>query len=100
VNSYFSILIVIVIAVSITVTIVFSIPSEPEKLSYLPQEVIQRNDSEKETIVLGCEKAYPDLCIPKHQTEISCENILEKSFVVKYDDPNNLDPDKNGLGCE
>jgi hypothetical protein len=31
---------------------------------------------------------------------LTCENIIERSFNVTHNDPNNFDPDGNGIGCE
>lgn len=80
----------------------YSIPFEQEqpKLSYTSDSIIKRMNVIEDTSVFSCEKSYPDLCIPKGETALTCENILEKSFTVKHDDPNNLDPDGNGIGCE
>jgi len=74
---------------------------QQEKMSYLPKAVIQRMTTEESnSVVIGCEKSYPDLCIPKGEITLTCENIMERSFNVTHDDPNNLDPDGNGIGCE
>ncbi len=80
----------------------YSIPFEHEqsKLSYTIESLTERMNDQEGTFVFSCEKSYPDLCIPKGNTALSCENILEKSFNVTHNDPNNLDPDKNGIGCE
>lgn len=71
-----------------------------KSISYTQENVIDRFPVSSNTSVFGCEKSYPDLCIPKGEIFLTCENVLEKSFVVKHDDPNNFDPDGNGLGCE
>lgn len=91
---------VVIITIAIVVIGFYSIPSEKQKLSYSRDATIERNNSGESVTILGCEKSYPDLCIPKGNTELSCNEMLEKSFVVKHDDPNNFDPDKNGIGCE
>ena len=89
-----------VVSIAIVVIGFYSIPTEKQKLSYLLDAVIERNTGEDAMNILGCEKSYPDLCIPKGMVELTCYNVLEKSFTVKHDDPNNFDPDKNGIGCE
>jgi len=90
----------IIISIIIIVIGYYSIPFEQQKMSYLPNAVIERMDNGEEMIAIGCEKSYPDLCIPKGDTNLSCESIIERSFNVTYDDPNNFDPDGNGIGCE
>ena len=76
------------------------IPFDQQKMSYSPNAVIERMNDGEEIFVMGCEKSYPDLCIPKYDITLTCENIIERSFNVTHDDPNNLDPDGNGIGCE
>jgi len=103
----------IAIAAILTSTVIiaigyYSIPFEQEqpKLSYKIDAIVERleeqeNTNEKENMnVFGCEKSYPDLCIPKGEITLTCKNTLERSFNVTHDDPNNLDPDGNGIGCE
>jgi len=95
--------ITIVAAITSIVIIVigyYSIPFEQQKMSYSVDAIIERTNEENGLTVLTCEKSYPDLCIPKGEITLTCENILERSFNVTHDDPNNLDPDKNGIGCE
>ncbi len=91
-------------ATSISLVIIvigyYSIPFEQEKMSYSTDAIIERMDNGEEIIAIGCEKSYPDLCIPKGDITLTCENIIERSFNVTHDDPNNLDPDGNGIGCE
>jgi len=95
----------ITIAAAITSIVIivigyYSIPFEQQKMSYSVDAIIERTNEENGLTVLTCEKSYPDLCIPKGEITLTCENILERSFNVTHDDPNNLDPDKNGIGCE
>jgi len=95
----------ITIAAAITSIVIivigyYSIPFEQQKMSYSVDAIIERTNEENRMTVLTCEKSYPDLCIPKGDITLTCENILERSFNVTHDDPNNLDPDKNGIGCE
>jgi len=95
----------IAIAAAITSIVIivigyYSIQSEQQKMSYSVDAIIERTNEENGITVLTCEKSYPDLCIPKGEITLTCENILERSFNVTHDDPNNLDPDKNGIGCE
>ena len=95
----------ITIAATITSIVIivigyYSIPFEQQKMSYSVDAIIERTNEESGMTVLSCEKSYPDLCIPKGEITLTCENILERSFNVTHDDPNNLDPDKNGIGCE
>ena len=95
--------IIIVSILTSTVIIVigyYSIPFEQQKMSYTIDAITQRNNSGESQTVLTCEKSYPDLCIPHGNTALTCENIMDRSFNVIHDDPNNLDPDKNGIGCE
>ena len=95
----------ITIAATITSIVIivigyYSIPFEQQKMSYSVDAIIERTNEGEQMTVLTCEKSYPDLCIPKGEITLTCENILERSFNVTHDDPNNLDPDKNGIGCE
>ncbi len=90
----------IIISIVIIVIGYYSISFEQQKMSYLPNAVIERMDDGEEMIAIGCEKSYPDLCIQKGDITLTCENIIERSFNVTHDDPNNLDPDGNGIGCE
>ncbi len=95
----------IAIAAAITSIVIivigyYSIPFEQQKMSYSVDAIIERTNEENGLTVLTCEKSYPDLCIPKGEITLTCENILERSFNVTHDDPNNLDPDGNGIGCE
>lgn len=90
----------IIASIAIVVIGYYSIPSEESKMSYSTDAFIERMSYEGDVNVFGCEKSYPDLCIPKGNTALSCENILESSFNVTHNDPNNLDPDGNGIGCE
>ena len=90
----------IIISIVIIVIGYYFIPFEQQKMSYSPNAVIERMDNGEEMIAIGCEKSYPDLCIPKGDITLTCENIIERSFNVTYNDPNNFDPDGNGIGCE
>lgn len=78
----------------------YSFPFEQQKMSYSIDAVVERLNDGGNITVLGCEKSYPDLCIPKGEIYLTCENILERSFNVTHNDPNNLDSDGNGIGCE
>jgi len=78
----------------------YSMSFEQQKMSYSIDAVIERTNNAERMTVLTCEKSYPDLCIPKGDITLTCETIVERSFNVTYDDPNNLDPDGNGIGCE
>ncbi len=91
------------ISTSIVIIVIgyYSISLEQqEKMSYSVDAIIERTNKGEAMTVLSCEKSYPDLCIPKGEITLTCENIVERSFNVTHDDPNNLDPDKNGIGCE
>jgi len=91
-------------ATSISLVIIvigyYSISLEQPKMSYSTDAIIERMNTGEAMTVISCEKSYPDLCIPKGEITLTCENIVERSFNVTHDDPNNLDPDGNGIGCE
>jgi len=90
----------IIISIIIIVIGYYFIPFEQQKMSYSVDAIIERMNTEEAITTLACEKSYPDLCIPKGDTNLSCESIIERSFNVTHDDPNNFDPDGNGIGCE
>ncbi len=86
--------------ISISFVLIFGIyfvySSQPIAKSYDQDNLsIEENNS-----VYVCEKSYRTLCIPKGDISLTCDNVLEKNFPVKFDDPNNFDPDENGIGCE
>jgi hypothetical protein len=96
-------IIILTAAIILTTVIIigsYSFSVEPEKMSYSVNATIERAQSGDGLTSMSCERSYPDLCIPKDVIELSCDNIIDKNFTVKYDDPNNLDPDGNGIGCE
>jgi micrococcal nuclease len=48
----------------------------------------------------GCDKSYPDFCIPPPPPDLDCKDISRKNFRVLQPDPHKLDRDKDGIGCE
>lgn len=47
-----------------------------------------------------CDPAYPTLCIPSPPPVIDCGYTPARNFPVLWPDPQNLDRDKDGIGCE
>lgn len=47
--------------------------------------------------ISDCEESYPDACIT---TDVDCSDLQERNFEVTGSDPNNLDPDGDGIACE
>jgi len=48
----------------------------------------------------GCDRAYPDGCIPPPPPDLDCGDIRFRRFTVLAPDPHNFDGDGNGIGCE
>jgi hypothetical protein len=51
----------------------------------------------------GCDKAYPDFCIPPPPPNLNCNDVLiggRQGFTVLPPDPHRLDQDGDGLGCD
>jgi micrococcal nuclease len=48
----------------------------------------------------GCDKSYPDFCIPSPPPDLDCKDIQQKNFRVLQPDPHKFDRDKDGIGCE
>ena len=48
-----------------------------------------------------CDRSYPDwfVCLPA-RGNVSCDRLPYRNFTVAPEDPLELDPDGNGLGCE
>jgi hypothetical protein len=47
-----------------------------------------------------CDSSYPALCIPPPPPDLDCADLTTRQFRVVGADPHNLDPDKDGVGCE
>ena len=52
------------------------------------------------TASAGCDRSYPDVCIPPAPPLLTCEDISQRSFRVVAPDPHNFDQDNNGFGCD
>jgi len=48
----------------------------------------------------GCDKSYPDVCIPSPPPDLDCKDISHRNFRVLPPDPHRFDHDKDGIGCE
>jgi len=48
----------------------------------------------------GCDRAYPNLCIPSPPPDLDCRDIPNRNFVVRPPDPHHFDGDRDGIGCE
>ncbi len=51
-------------------------------------------------VIHFCDPSYPTVCIPPPPPDLDCDDIEEVNFPVVGNDPHNLDPDGNGIGCE
>ncbi len=49
---------------------------------------------------LGCDPAYPTVCIPPPPPDLDCGDIVFRRFTVLEPDPHRFDGDHNGIGCE
>ncbi len=47
-----------------------------------------------------CHPSYPTVCIPSPPPKLTCADIPYRNFPVIGQDPQGLDPDRNGIGCE
>ena len=48
----------------------------------------------------NCSPYYPTLCIPTPPPDLDCRDIGRVDFQVLPPDPNRLDGDRDGIGCE
>jgi LysM repeat protein len=48
----------------------------------------------------GCDRSYPDVCIPPAPPLLTCDQIDERNFRVVAPDPHNFDQNNNGFGCD
>lgn len=49
---------------------------------------------------LGCDPAYPDVCIPPSPPDLQCSDIPYRKFRVLPPDPHNFDGNFDGVACE
>ncbi len=61
---------------------------------------VARDSSRTPSPKPGCDPAYPSVCIPPPPPFVDCGITTERNFPVKQPDPQNLDHDDNGIGCE
>lgn len=52
------------------------------------------------TAKINCDPAYPTVCIPPPPPYVGCEVTTARNFPVLAPDPQMLDPDLDGIGCE
>jgi hypothetical protein len=48
----------------------------------------------------NCDPGYPTVCIPPPPPDLDCVDISYRNFPVLPPDPHQLDPDRDGTGCE
>jgi hypothetical protein len=48
----------------------------------------------------ACHPSYPSVCIPPPPPKLECKDIPYRNFPVIGVDPQQFDPDRNGIGCE
>lgn len=52
-------------------------------------------------IGIGCDRAYPDVCIPSPPPYLNCGDVVDRDFSVpRLRDPHGFDGDYDGIGCE
>jgi Flp pilus assembly pilin Flp len=53
--------------------------------------------------VAVCDPSYQGVCSPPHPPDLDCEDLVDAGVVLPVtvvgDDPHDLDPDGDGLGC-
>jgi micrococcal nuclease len=52
---------------------------------------------------VGCDPAYPDLCVPPPPPDLDCRYVYDQGFrhiTVLPPDPHNLDGNHDGVACE
>ncbi|RUR72447.1 hypothetical protein DSM107007_57280 [Nostoc sp. PCC 7120 = FACHB-418] len=85
---------------------------ENDKYKRLVAEVFVNNRSVNLTMVQegqavvyrqylqGCDRSYPNFCIPPNSPDLDCGDISYRRFSVNQPDPHGFDRDKDGIGCE
>lgn len=48
----------------------------------------------------GCDRSYPDVCIPPTPPDLDCGDVSFQRFTVLPPDPHRFDGDDDGIGCE
>ncbi|WP_199464548.1 hypothetical protein [Acaryochloris thomasi] len=48
----------------------------------------------------GCDRSYPDVCIPSAPPDLDCGDISHRRFRVVGADPHRFDGNRDGVGCE
>lgn len=48
----------------------------------------------------GCDRSYPDVCIPAAPPDLNCGDISYRRFRVVGSDPHRFDGNRDGVGCE
>lgn len=48
----------------------------------------------------GCDRSYPDFCVPPAPPNLACKDVAYVSFRVLPPDPHGFDRDGDGVGCE
>jgi micrococcal nuclease len=77
--------------------------SAPSELTELPEEVDSALPADTTSPATGgeaCDAAYPTVCIPSPPPYLKCSDIPYRRFVVLPPDPHQLDPGRDGIGCE
>ena len=49
---------------------------------------------------VGCDPAYPSVCIPPPPPDLDCAHVTFRRFTVLAPDPHRFDGDGDGIGCE
>ena len=49
---------------------------------------------------VGCDPAYPSVCIPPPPPDLDCADVTFRRFTVLAPDPHRFDGDGDGIGCE
>jgi uncharacterized protein YkwD len=76
-------------------------PTQPGEPTSTTTSTWQASPTSTGTIVvIQCDAAYPDFCIPPPPPDLDCDDFNRQNFAALPPDPHNLDPDDDGVACE
>jgi micrococcal nuclease len=75
-------------------------PGERTSMTHVPHQPEGADDASSG---VGCDPAYPDLCVPLPPPDLDCRYVYEQGFrhiTALPPDPHNLDGNRDGVVCE